>query len=163
VVERLEGTTGTDFGVPDVAPSTDTKPVDEGDLQRFRALLEACWRAFDGAARAAAGKELRKGPRGGGRDLDGITRHVLEADAGYLSQVAWKLERAKATGPEHEGLNLELDRARQAVLNALTAAAHGEMPARGPRGGLRWTPHYFVRRVAWHVLDHTWEIEDRVI
>jgi hypothetical protein len=163
VTERLEGTTGTDFGVPDVAPSADTKPVDKGDLQRFQALLKACWQAFDGAAMAAAGKELRKGPRGGGRDLDGITRHVLGADAGYLSQVAWKLERTERAGPEDDGRSLELDRTRQAVLSALTAAAHGEVAARGPRGGVRWTPRYFVRRVAWHVLDHAWEIEDRAI
>jgi len=29
-------------------------------------------------------------------------------------------------------------------------------------GGKRWTPQYFVRREAWHALDHTWEIEDRL-
>ena len=23
-------------------------------------------------------------------------------------------------------------------------------------------PRYFVRRLAWHVLDHVWEIEDRL-
>jgi hypothetical protein len=26
-----------------------------------------------------------------------------------------------------------------------------------------WPPRYFVRRVAWHVLDHAWEIEDRIL
>ena len=24
-----------------------------------------------------------------------------------------------------------------------------------------WSPRYAVRRAAWHVLDHAWEIEDR--
>jgi hypothetical protein len=24
------------------------------------------------------------------------------------------------------------------------------------------TPRYFVRRTAWHALDHAWEIEDRL-
>jgi hypothetical protein len=24
-----------------------------------------------------------------------------------------------------------------------------------------WSPRYFVRRSAWHALDHAWEIEDR--
>src|SRR5207237_866849 len=61
VVERLEGTTTTDFGAPDAAPSADTMPVDETDLRRFEALLKACWRTFDAATAAAAGKELRKG------------------------------------------------------------------------------------------------------
>jgi hypothetical protein len=54
-----------------------------------------------------------------------------------------------------------LDRSRQAIVQALTAAAHGDVPERGPRGGARWSPRYFVRRVAWHLLDHAWEIEDR--
>jgi hypothetical protein len=49
------------------------------------------------------------------------------------------------------------------VLEALAAAAHGQLPTRGPRGGVIWAPRYFVRRVAWHVLDHVWEIEDRCI
>jgi hypothetical protein len=52
---------------------------------------------------------------------------------------------------------------RQAVLDGLAAAAEGQIPAVGPRGNARWTPRYFVRRVAWHVLDHAWEIEDRMI
>jgi hypothetical protein len=50
---------------------------------------------------------------------------------------------------------------RQAMLKALESAARGEIPERGPRGGVRWTPRYFVRRSAWHVVDHVWEIEDR--
>ncbi|MEA2520619.1 MAG: hypothetical protein QOI81_265, partial [Actinomycetota bacterium] len=35
------------------------------------------------------------------------------------------------------------------------------VPATGPRGGAMWSPRYFVRRAAWHVFDHAWEIEDR--
>ena len=158
VVERLPGTTTTDFGAPDVAPPQDTQPVDDAALRRFRTLLQACWQAFDAAVHAAGGKELRTGPRGGGRDLDGIVRHVLGADQGYLARLAWK--RQQHAG---EDLSAELGRTREAVLNALSAAAHGELPARGPRGGAIWAPRYFVRRVAWHVLDHAWEIEDRII
>ena len=50
----------------------------------------------------------------------------------------------------------------RAVLEALGAAARGEVPPRGPRGGVRWAPRYFVRRVVWHVLDHARELEDRL-
>ena len=157
VIERLEGNTTTDFGAPDLAPSSDARPVEDTELRRFRALLKACWWALDAAAEAATGKELRKGPRGGGRDLEGIVQHVLGGDAGYLSRLGWKLERE-----EEDDLGKELSRARQAILNALASAVRGEVPARGPRGGVRWTPRYFVRRVAWHLLDHVWEIEDRV-
>jgi hypothetical protein len=156
VVERLEGDSTTDFGAPSIAPSSDTQPVDDAELQRLQTLLKACWQAFDAAIEEATGKELRKGPRGGGRELDGIVQHVLGSDAGYLGALGWKLEKRKA-----EELSEQLSRTRQAVLDALEAAVQGELPARGPRGGVRWTPRYFVRRLAWHVLDHLWEIEDR--
>ncbi len=158
VIERLKGNATTDFGAPDVAPSSDTRPIDEAELRRFQGLLKACWRAFDAAASAAIGKELRKGPRGGGRDLEGIVQHVLGADAGYLSRLAWKLKKDEASNPSEV-----LDRTRQAILEVLASAARGEVPERGPRGGVIWKPRYFVRRVAWHVLDHVWEIEDRIM
>jgi hypothetical protein len=158
VVERLEGSATTDFGAPDLAPSDDARPVDEAELQRFQALLHAYWQAFDETVRATSGKELRKGPRGGGRDLEGIVRHVLGADASYLARLARKFKKNEAGD-----LSEELDRTRQAVLEALAAAARGETPAEGRRGGVVWSPRYFIRRVAWHVLDHLWEIEDRVL
>ncbi len=158
VVEKLEGNATTDFGAPDAAPSADAQPIGEDDLARFQALLAACWRAFDDAVKAAAGKELRKGPRGGGRDVEGIVRHVLGAEEGYLSRLA--RNHARIAG---ESLPEEMARLRQAILDALASAARGETPERGPRGGAYWKPRYFVRRVAWHVLDHAWEIEDRII
>lgn len=159
LVERLEGDATTDFGAPNKAPSSDTQPIDDAELQRLQELLKACWRAFDAAIDAAMGKELRKGPRGGGRELEGIRQHVLGSDAAYLGSTGWKFKR----GGEDEEPDEALDRTRQAILDALASAARGEIPSQGPRGGLRWTPRYFVRRVAWHVLDHAWEIEDRVI
>lgn len=158
IVERLEGNGTTDFGAPDIAPSADTRPIDETELQRFETLLRACWEAVDAALEAAAGRELRKGPRGGGRDLDGIVQHLLGADASYLGRLAWKFKRGQA-----ENTAAELERTREAILQALAAASRGELPTRGPRGGVIWKPRYFVRRVAWHWLDHVWEIEDRVM
>jgi hypothetical protein len=157
VVERLAGTSTTDFGAPDAAPAIDALSVDATELERFQTLLQACWHAFDRAAEAAAGKELTKGPRGGGRELEEIARHALAADAAYLGRIAWKFkidDTAELTG--------ELSRCRQAIRDALVVAARGELPSHGPRGGSYWTPRYFVRRVAWHVLDHAWEIEDRI-
>lgn len=81
----------------------------------------------------------------------------LGSDAGYLRQLGWKFKQDESGNPDGE-----LERLRQAILEGLAAAARGELEARGPRGGLHWTPRYFVRRLAWHVLDHTWEIEDRL-
>jgi len=157
MVERLEGNATTDFGAPDVAPSSDTRPIDAAELQRFQTLLAAYWQAFDMAARKASGKELRKGPRGGGRDLEGIIQHVLGADQSYLARLSRKHQKSE----EHD-LSVELNQTRHEMLNALVAAARGQVPARGPRGGVIWTSRYFVRRVAWHLLDHLWEIEDRM-
>jgi hypothetical protein len=152
VVERLRGTTTTDFGVPDVPPSADTEPVRDADLRRFATLYRACWRAFDRAAEAAERVELTKGPRGGGRDLEKIVDHVLGSDEGYLSMIGAKAPRG---GPDGRA-----ERVRRAVLSALEVAVREGVPP-GPRGGKRWTPRYFVRRSAWHALDHAWEIEDR--
>jgi hypothetical protein len=150
ITERLAGTTTTDFGAPDAALADNMLPVDEAELARYQSILEACWGALDEAARSAAGKELRKGPRGGGRETDEIVRHTLEAHAAYLGRIGVKLP---------PGADLSV--MRQISSQALTAAAHGELPTHGPRGGAYWTPRYFVRRAAWHILDHAWEIEDR--
>ncbi len=158
VVERLTGNSTTDFGAPDVAPSRDAEPFDEASRERSEAILAAIWQAFDQAVRAAEGKELRKGPRGGGRDPDGIVRHVLGADAAYLRRVGQKFSQ-----DEGAPLDDELRRTREAIRTALAAGARGEIPLQGPRGGTLWTPHYFVRRVAWHTIDHLWEIEDRIL
>ena len=156
MVERVRGNMTTDFGAPDMAPSVDKRRVDDAELDRLQAVLKACWRTLDAAVSAAAGKELRKGPRGGGRDVEGIIRHVTGAHRAYLSRVGWKLEAEEKEPGEAMRLT------RQAVLKALAASAHGELPSQGPRGGVMWKPRYFVRRVAYHVLDHMWEIEDRI-
>lgn len=157
VVETLPGNATTDFGAPAMTPAADATPVDETELQRFHLLLQACWQAFDAAVEQAAGRDLRKGPRGGGRDLDQIVGHVIEGDASYLRRVAWKMGKTPAETPEEA-----LVRTRRAILDALDAAVREGLPERGPRGGAIWTPRYFVRRVAWHALDHAWEIEDRL-
>ncbi len=157
LVERVTGDATTDFGAPGVAPSSDKKPVDDVELRRFQGILKACWRTFDKAVSTARGQELSKGPRGGGRELQAIVEHVLGADEAYLGRLGWKLKLG-----EKENSREPLAAVRHAIQEALAAAARGETPARGPRGGAHWTPRYFVRRVAWHVLDHAWEIEDRV-
>jgi hypothetical protein len=150
VVERLKGGTGTDFGVPGEAPAADERPLDEAELDRFRRLLTRCWSAFDAAAAAAVGVELRKGPRGGGRDLDKIVGHVREADEAYLQGLGSKVPRAADSAT-----------LRKVILDALSARARGQSPADPNKVKRLWSPRYHVRRAAWHLLDHAWEIEDR--
>jgi hypothetical protein len=155
VVERLKGNATTDFGAPDRAPASDAQPLDDTELRRLQALLKACWRAFDAAVEMATGRALRAGPRGGGRTLDGVVQHVLGAEMGYLSQLGGKVSQSESPSPSPGPI-------RQAILKTLGASARGEIAAYGPRGGKRWPPQYFVRWEAWHVLDHIWEIEDRL-
>jgi hypothetical protein len=163
VVERVPGNGTSDFGAPDVPPSADSEPVDDADLRRLRTLLSACWEAFDEAVEAAKGKELRKGPRGGGRGVAGIIDHMIGAEGSYLVRLGGKRPDRKGldeTNDQH--LAIIIVQQRQAILDALVRAARGEFPAQGPRGGARWSTRFFVRRDAWHILDHAWEIEDKV-
>ena len=95
---------------------------------------------------------MRKGARGGGRELDKIVQHVLDAEGGYLRRLEYKRDKAAET---------DAKLSRKAMLEGLGMAVRGEVPETGPRGGKRWSARYFVRREAWHVLDHAWEIEDR--
>jgi hypothetical protein len=148
VVERVEGTATTDFGAPDVAVARDLEDVDAKDLARLETILRAAWRTLDTAAERADGVELAKGPRGGGRALDAIVDHVLRADGSYVAWLGRKVEADDA------------EAVRDGIVDALRSAVRDGVPP-SPRGGKRWTPRYFVRRSAWHVLDHAWEIEDR--
>ena len=154
--ERLRGDATTDFGAPSIPPAVDAAPLTGKELDRYVRILRACWRTFDRAVQAAQGVELTKGPRGGGRKLDAIVGHVVGAEAGYGRLIA-------ATTPAVDGAEAieARDDVRHAVVDALERAARDGLPERGPRGGKRWTARYFVRRAAWHVLDHAWEIEDR--
>ncbi|HJS19909.1 MAG TPA: hypothetical protein VJ785_14270 [Anaerolineales bacterium] len=156
VTEQLKGNATTDFGAPDMAPPSDAGPLDDTELRRLQAILKACWRAFDAAVDQARGMTLRKGPRGGGRSLNGIAEHVLGAEMGYLSQLGGKVSQSKSSPPTAASI-------RKAILKTLKASAHGEVAEYGPRGGRRWSPRYFVRRESWHILDHVWEIEDRLM
>src|SRR5213592_534635 len=90
VVERLPGDATTDFGAPGKPPKGDRRPLEDAELKRLQTILRATWKSFDASADGACGKELAKGPRGGGRDLDQIVGHVMEADAGYLARIGVK-------------------------------------------------------------------------
>lgn len=158
VAERLEGTKTTDFGAPDAMPEQDRNRLDGADLERYKTLLGAYWRAFENTVGGALGRELRKGPRGGGRDVEGIVAHVLNAEAAYLRSLGRRFRL-----DEGEPLSAQIASIRQEELEALAAGARGELPERGPRGGKIWPPRYFVRRAGWHVLDHLWEMEDRLV
>ena len=148
VVERLAGTATTDFGAPDVAAACELDPMPDSECDRVIALLRACWAYFDDAA-GRVSEELQKGPRGGGRNRTKLVEHTLEAERSYARQIGVKTPKG--------GLDDEAGRSahREAVCGAIRAAnaAGGVAP--------RWPIRYFVRRAAWHVMDHAWELEDK--
>lgn len=158
VVERVEGDSTTDFGAPNAALTIDKEPIDEEELRRLERLLKANWTAFDETVEKAQGKELEKGPRGGGRALDGIVDHVMGSSRSYLRTLGWKVR-----WEDDESDSVKMKRLREGVLEGLKEGAAGRLPSEGPRGGKRWPPRQFVRRLAWHELDHVWEIEDRIV
>jgi hypothetical protein len=149
VVERLPGSSGTDFGIPAATAGRDAEPLDARQARRDAKLVEAAWEVFD---RVAAGTpaELRKGPRGGGRDRDKMIDHVLGAEAAYARQLGIK-QRQPAIG----------DRAAIAALREAIAAVLREPSDGSPPVPKGWPPRYAARRIAWHVLDHAWEMQDR--
>ncbi len=152
VTERLNGNATTDYGVPGLVAQAEQQPPTVAELKRLVILLKACWRALDAAVERAEGHALRTGPRGGGRSTTGILTHVVEAEGGgYLTSLGGKAPK-----------DADRETLRATILATLEASARGEVETVGPRGGKRWPPRYFVRRAAWHVLDHVWEIEDRL-
>ena len=149
VVERAPGDFGTAFGVPSVTTAADARPLDTAAARRMVALLRAAWDALDeGVATAPAA--LRKGPRGGGRDRDAVWGHVVEAERAY----------ARKVGVRHPPF-APADREAVRALRAEVAAALDRPGDGAPLITGGWTARYAARRVAWHVLDHLWEIEDR--
>lgn len=156
IVERVKGGDGTEFGVPGTPAASEDDSISAADLERLLALLKASWSAFDDAARKAVGVELTKGPRGGGRELPKIMEHVREAEVAYLSKLG---SRAPPSSAERAARPMAL--LRRTFTDALIAVATGKQVADPSRTQKLWTPRYAVRRSAWHVLDHAWEIQDR--
>ncbi len=154
IVARLPGTSTTEFGAPGVPLPGDDAAVDGPELERQAALLQAAWSTFEAAVERHRGVQLAKGPRGGGRDLAKIVAHVEDADRGYLVQLGARPPKGPA-GPA------PITEVHATALAALRARALG-LPVTGPSKVTKpWPPRYYVRRAAWHWLDHAWEIEDR--
>jgi hypothetical protein len=135
VVGRVTGGSTTDMGAPQSVTPWDG-PADPEPLVE---VLGRCWAAFD-AVVAVSPASLRKGPRGGGRDRDAMVDHVREAERSYLRKVG-VVVKPRTPWPEQ----------RAALVEGLLA---------GPVDPA-WPVTYAVRRIAWHVLDHAWEMEDR--
>ncbi|HVH65166.1 MAG TPA: hypothetical protein VM674_03955 [Candidatus Acidoferrum sp.] len=151
VVEHVKGSANTDFGVPHEIAKRDTAPLSAAEAKRLAGLVDAAWATFDAVA-VAAPADLKKGPRGGGRDRDKIVEHVIGADDIYARKLGVR------TTPPRPGDRVEIKAFRRAVLAALSKPSKGE-----PLVEKGWPQRYAARRIAWHALDHAWEIQDRSI
>lgn len=149
LVEEIEGDATTEFGAPSKAATVEARPATAQKANRAATLLEAAWTVLDHVV-ASAPAHLRKGPRGGGRDRDAMFEHVLSAEQAYAGKVGVRVR------PPSRDDAAAIAAMREALLAVIRADRTGK-PAR--EGG--WAPRYCARRLAWHALDHAWEIQDR--
>jgi hypothetical protein len=151
VVERRPGNGMTDYyGVSGMPAAPELEQMTEAECERKIALLRASWTYFDEVA-SRVSAELQKGSRGGGRERDEIVRHVNGAEI---------YEHATKVGVRTP-LEARLDPEALAAHREAFCAAIREFNAVGPSAGKWWTVQFLVRRCAWHMLDHAWEMEDR--
>jgi hypothetical protein len=149
VVERIPGGPATDFGVPEKAAAAELDALGAAEARRLAALVSAAWDEFTDIV-AVTPEELTKGPRGGGRDRDKMADHVIGAEAAYGRKLDVK----------HRPPALDDVDAIAALRSDLRSALSGPWPGGAvPKGA--WSPRYAARRIAWHVLDHAWEMQDR--
>ena len=151
VIEDRVGTGSTDFWGISFAPSSSERgPMGDAELDRKIKLLRACWAHFDRVAKRVSA-EMRKGPRGGGRDRDRIIRHTIRTESeDFATRLGLHIPEEGALTPE--GLAAH----RKTYVAAMRAYNRGE----GKRM-VSWTLPFLIRHSAYHVLDHAWEMEDK--
>ena len=154
VVEEYEATGSTDFwGISFGFSTFDHQPISPDELERDLRLLQGAWQFFD-EVRGRVSAEMRKGPRGGGRDRDRIVRHTVYAEF----DMAWKVQVSVPDGWELTEESLQAY--REEYLAAIRSAyAEGRMLL--GKSARKWPLRYLIRHTAFHTLDHAWEMEDK--
>jgi hypothetical protein len=151
VVEDRVGPGSTDFWGISFAPSgVEQEPMDEAEIERKIRLLRSCWVYFDEVA-ARVSAEMRKGPRGGGRDRDRIIRHTIRTESEeFAKRVGLRIPEEGALTPAR------LREYRENYVAAMRAYNAGE----GKRM-TSWNLPFLIRHSAYHTMDHAWEMEDK--
>ena len=149
LVERYPGTGSTDYwGVSFAFSSIDRQDLSSAELDRELSLMQACWAFFDDV-RVRVSAQMRKGPRGGGRDRDHIVQHTLSAEQDMAAKLGLRTpDGAKLTDES-------LSAYRDTYCNAIRAL-HAE-----GKWVRTWPLRYLIRHTAYHTLDHAWEMEDK--
>ena len=149
IIGKVAGDAATEFGVPGKLIAHDSTPVTTAQAARLSKLVGGAWAVLDRVA-ASAPASLRKGPRGGGRDRDKMLDHVIGAESSYARKLGVKVRVDSYADRD------TVNTLREEILAVLRRASDGEpLVERG------WPYRYMARRIAWHVLDHVWEMEDR--
>ena len=156
VAERVPGGPATAFAAPEcrrpfpqVTAGAERAKVTPAAARRLAGLVTTVWMVSDEVA-AASPAELRKGPRGGGRDRDQLIGHVIGAETAYARKLGVKRKQPAA------GDTPAIGELRGAITAAVGAPSDGSPVVEGG-----WTTRYAARRIAWHVLEHAWEMQDR--
>jgi hypothetical protein len=150
IVERVTGSGSADYwGIAHVPSEIEREVLTPAELERRLALLAACWSYFDDTAERVSA-ELRPGPRGGGWTRDEIIRHVHSNE------------------PEQFTRKVEVRTPREVMLTGDGRVEHREATADAiraynaeGRAARTWPIQFLIRRIAHHVMDHAWEMEDR--
>ena len=152
VVEDRVGTGSVDFwGISFSPSSTEHERLSDADFDRRITILRAAWAFFDGVA-ARVSPEMRKGPRGGGRDRNRIIRHTIRTESeDFAKQVGLRIPEEAALTPEG------LKQHRTTYVAAMRAYNAGKIEKRMRS----WTLPFLIRHSAFHTLDHAWEMEDK--
>jgi hypothetical protein len=151
-IEDMIGAGSTDFwGISFSKCAAEQEPMTASELDRKILLLEACWAFFDRVADEVSA-EMRKGPRGGGRDRDRIIRHTIRNESEeFARKVGLRIPEEAALTPE--GLLSH----RTTFVEAMRSYNAGE----GKRMRGNWNLPFLIRHSAFHTMDHAWEMEDK--
>jgi hypothetical protein len=151
VVVTYEGTGSTDFwGISFASSELDSSAMEPDVLERRLKLLWACWEYFDDVA-ARVSPELKKGPRGGGRDRDVIINHVLGNERDWAGGVGVDYPLESILDP------VVRKQYREELVGAMRA-----YNAEG-RKAKTWELSFLLRHAAYHTMDHAWEMEDKTL
>jgi hypothetical protein len=150
IAERVTGSSSADYwGIAHVPSQVERELLSPADLERRLTLLQGCWSYFDTTAERVSA-DLRPGARGGGRTREEIIRHV------HLNEPEQFTRKVEVRTP-HEFMLTPVGRAahREETLDAIRAYNAEGKSARS------WPIQFLIRRIAHHLMDHAWEMEDR--
>ena len=153
-------------GSPDAIYEPDLRPLTPADVRTYASWLE--WSRADllKLVRALDDRALDAKPKGKGRPLRNILKHVLEAEKGYVYSVlgVTKTVHAPTSDALHGRIDIRdgLRLARKASAERVLAMTPEERRAIAKRGSYTRTARRMLRRMLEHEWEHRREIAARL-